>query len=98
MGSKDKAKVIDEVWTEERVLGFLEIRDASGELNDFHALLKAYRSMRADDFSTFLQAFVAAGRSVLAAGPDGRTIIDIVSEHRRSGEYLAALEAAIGAP
>jgi hypothetical protein len=98
MGSKDKAKVIDEVWTEERVLGFLEIRDASGELNDYHALLKAYHSMRADDFTIFLQAFAAAGRNVLAAGPDGRTIVDIVGEHRRSGDYLAALQAVTDGP
>lgn len=98
MGSKDKAKVIDEVWTEERVLGFLEIRDANGELNDFHALLKAYRSMRADDFTTFLNAFVAAGRNVLASGPEGRNIVDIVTEHRRSGDYLTALQAVTGGP
>jgi hypothetical protein len=96
--SKDKNKVIDEVWTEARVLGFLEVRDATGSLNDFHALLKAYRSMRADDFALFLGAFTAAGRDVNAAGPDGRTLLDIVSQHGRSGDYLAALKAAAGAP
>jgi len=96
--SKDKAKVIDEVWTEARVLGFLEVRDATGALNDFHALLKAYRSMRVEDFTLFLDAFVAAGRNVDAAGPDGRSITDIVAEHRRSGDYLSALKAAAGAP
>ena len=57
MGKKDKEKVLDEVWTEERVHSFLDIQPPAGEDPDFHALLSAYRSMRLENFEQFLSFF-----------------------------------------
>ena len=38
---KDKQKVLDEVWTEDRVKSFLSVRPHDGSDEDFHMLLKA---------------------------------------------------------
>ncbi len=84
---KDKEKVLDEVWTEERVKSFLNVRSHDEVEEDFHMLLKAYQSMRAEDFAKFVGFFTADGRSVNSRGPDGQTVLSIIEQHRRSGEY-----------
>jgi len=91
---KDKEKVLDEVWTPERVRSFLEVRPHDGTDEDFHMLLKAYQSMRASDFELFLGMFVEQNRSVDAQGKDGRSVFDIVSTHRHGGPYANILKAA----
>jgi len=91
---KDKEKVLDEVWTEDHVRSFLDFRPYDGSDADFHALLKAYQSMRASDFELFVGFFLEQGRNIKATGRDGRSVLDIVKEHRRSTEYKAILERA----
>ena len=75
---KDKEKVIDEVWTEEHVKSFLSVRAHDGGDDSFHMLLKAYQSMRAEDFELFVAFFTAEGRDLNATGRDGRTVLDIL--------------------
>ena len=41
---KDKEKVLDEVWTQERVRDFLDVKPAEDLEADFHVLLKAYQN------------------------------------------------------
>ena len=91
---KDKEKVLDEVWTEEHVRSFLEVRPHDGSDADFHMLLKAYQSMRPSDFELFVNFFCEQDRDVDARGRDGRSVLDIVSEHRNGGDYAAVLKAA----
>ncbi|RLQ21931.1 hypothetical protein DWB85_10100 [Seongchinamella sediminis] len=91
---KDKQKVLDEVWTEDHVKSFLEVRPHDGSNEDFHMLYKAYRSMRAADFELFVGFFSNQGRDINARGPDGETVLDIVSEHRHGAGYAAVLKAA----
>ena len=55
---KDKEKVIDEVWTEDHVKSYLNVRSHDGTSEDFHMLLKAYQSMRASDFELFVNFFL----------------------------------------
>jgi hypothetical protein len=88
---KDKEKVLDEVWTEERVAGFLSVVSHDEVAEDFHMLLKAYQGMRASDFARFLELFTAEGRDVNASNDAGETVLSIVSKHRRSGEYAELL-------
>ncbi len=90
---KDKAKVLDEVWTEDRIRGFLDIEPPAGVSRDFHALLKAYQQMRADDFRLFIDMFLGQEREINATGPAGQTLLSIVSTHRNSGEFCAILSA-----
>lgn len=91
---KDKQKVIDEVWTEDHVRSFLNIRPHDGSEENFYILLRAYQSMRAEDFELFVGFFTEQGRDINARGKDGRSVLDIVGEHSRSGEYAKILKAA----
>ena len=91
---KDKEKVLDEVWTEDRVRSFLNVRSHDEVEEDFHMLLKAYQSMRADDFAKFVDFFLADGRNLNSPDPDGRTVLSIVDEHRKSTEYADILRSA----
>jgi hypothetical protein len=91
---KDKEKVIDEVWTEDHVRSFLQVRAHDGSDTDFHMLLKAYQSMRASDFELFLQFFIGDGRNINATGRDGRSVLQIVNEHRHGTEYAEILRGA----
>jgi hypothetical protein len=91
--AKDKEKVIDEVWTEARIAEFLDARPAQGVDADFHALLKAYQAMRAEDFATFIELFTAQERNINALDPRGRTLLSYVREHRNSSEFTRILEA-----
>jgi len=91
---KDKEKVIDEVWTEDHVKSFLSVRSHDGSDDNFHMLLKAYQSMRAEDFELFVGFFTAEGRDLNATGRDGRTVLDIVRTHRHGARYADVLQAA----
>lgn len=91
---KDKAKVVDEVWTEEHVKSYLNVHSYDGTAEDFHMLLKAYQSMREDDFELFVGFFCAEGRDLNAIGRDGRTVLEIISTHRHGVEYADILKAA----
>jgi ankyrin repeat protein len=91
---KDKEKVLDEVWTEDHVKSFLQVRPHDGGNEDFHMLLKAYQSMRASDFELFLQFFTGENRDINATGRDGRTVMDIASTHRHGAEYVEVLNSA----
>ncbi len=91
---KDKEKVIDEVWTEDHVRSFLDVRSYDGSNADFHMLLKAYQSMRATDFELFVGMFTAQGHDINATGKDGRSVLAIVGEHRHGSEYADILRQA----
>lgn len=92
MAKKEKEVVVDEVWTEARIAEFLDVKPAENIEADFHALMKAYQQMRADDFAKFVDMFVAQGRNVNARNPQGRTALSFMREHAKSGEYVEILQ------
>lgn len=94
MLKKDKQKVLDEVWTEDRIKSFLDIQPAEDVDADFHALSTAYKSMRLDDFQIFLGFFKSANRNLDATNPAGETLLSIVRQHRKGDVYGEALIAA----
>ncbi|MGJ8687260.1 MAG: PA4642 family protein [Spongiibacteraceae bacterium] len=89
---KDKEKVLDEVWTEDRVREFLSVETKAGTDPDFHKLLKAYQSMRADDFELFIGMFLEAGGNINASDKAGKTVLSYAKEHSISANFVAALE------
>ncbi len=91
---KDKQKVLGERFDDERIKGFLEVQPPEGVNADFHTLEKAYRSMVAENFDTFVGFFIAAGRDINATNPEGRTLLSLANEHRPSEEYIQSLEKA----
>lgn len=95
MSGPEKPKVIGEEWSDERVKGFLFLSPYDARINpDFHVLIKAYQAMRAFDFARFIGFFTEAGRDLNARNELGQTILDHVSEHRRSVEYAETLRSA----
>ena len=89
---KDKLRVEDEVWTPERIISFLDLQPPPGLDADAYVLLRSYRSMRAEDFKIFVAHFIAAGRDLNARGSNGKSLLQIISRHRNSTEYVATLE------
>lgn len=90
---KDKEKVLDEVWDDERIAGYLALRPGDGSDPDHHVLLTAYRGMREDDFARFIPMFIGAGRNLNAVGTAGKTLLEEVSEHRYGAAYAETLRA-----
>ena len=85
----DKTKVIDEVWDEERLRGFLDRRAPDdGTDADFFVLQAAYQGMRPGDFRRFLPLFTAAGRDLDGRDRKGRTLATIVAGHRHGAPFL----------
>ena len=84
----------DETWSDERLATFLELEPPAGMSADYSVLLKAYRGMTAELFARFVAIFVEAGRDLNSTLEDGTTFLDHIDEHRRSVEYITALEEA----
>ena len=100
----DKEKVIDEQWTDERIRSFLNTEPPSqtgvvapGD-PDYYVLLRAYQAMRVEDFKKFLDFFVSDGGNVEATGPQGRTLIDYIQNHRKAQSFISALKSKIDEP
>ena len=90
---KDKQKVLGEVFDDERIKTLLDIQPY-GDMNaDFHVLEKAYRGMKAENFDTFVKFFLEAGRDINATGEEGKTLLQIVGEHRLGEDYATILKA-----
>ena len=88
-------KVVDEVWTDERVRSFLDLKPYDTAINvDHYVLLRAYRAMVIRDFRTFVGYFVEAGRDLNATDPQGNTLLSIFAEHKKATQYQQALQAA----
>lgn len=89
---KDKKKVIDEVWTPERVKSFLELQAPAGIDPDFHRLRRAYQSMRVEDFEDFVEMFVGGGGKLEARGPDGLTLLEEIRSHAHGAPFASVIE------
>lgn len=92
--ARTQLAVTDEWFTDERVRSFLEMKTVAGENPDYHVLLKAYRGMVPEAFTRFIEFFVEAGRDLNAPGPGGKTLLQLISEHRHGTEYAEILKKA----
>ena len=88
---KDKQKVLGEVFDDDRIRTFLQFKSPAGVNRDFHLLEKAYRGMKAENFDTFVEFFVAAGHDINAKSPKNKTILEIVQTHRHGQDYAESL-------
>lgn len=88
----DKAKVIDEVWDDERIRSFLDKPAMGQEPKPYSQLLFAYRSMRAEDFARFVDAFVEAGGDPRARNKEGLSLHEVIATHTRAKDFLAILQ------
>ena len=87
----DKAKIVDEVWDEAKIASFLD-KGPMGKTPQAHSkLLYAYRSMCVDDFGRFVTLYKQKGGDVNARDASGRTLLDIVSHHKKSAPFQEIL-------
>ncbi len=91
---KDKQKVLGEVFDDERIRSFLSFEAPEGVNADFHLLEKAYRGMKAENFATFIEFFKAENRDLNACNPEGKTLMQLASEHRLGEDYAQLLSQA----
>ncbi len=96
---KDKRKVLDEVWDDDRVKSFLSKRAPSqsgvplaGDA-DFYTLRHAYQNMRPGDFERFLDFFIAEGRDVRARDGADRTLAQVIASHANAAPFVELLNA-----
>jgi len=89
---KDKQKVLGEVFDDDRLKSFFNIQPPEGVDANFHILEKAYRGMGEDNFTTFVQFYVEAGRDINVTNPDGKTLLQIIETHPHAGAYIEALK------
>lgn len=82
----------NEEWSDDRLRTFLSLEPPAGMPADYNILLKAYRGMTAELFTRFLPLFVEAGHDINITLNDGSTILDLISQHRKSTDYVGALE------
>jgi hypothetical protein len=91
---KDKQKVIGEIFDDGRIAGFL-IGEAPADMQrDFYLLERAYRSMKAENFETFVRLFCTQGLDLNSRGPDGKTLLARIEEHRQGSDYARTLRTA----
>ena len=86
----------NEEWSDERLKLFLDIEPPSGMPADYNVLLKAYRGMTKELFERFLKLYIEAGRDINCKHADGSTLLDLVSKHRKCGDYTMILKAVGG--
>lgn len=90
---KDKQKVLGETFDDERIKTFLNVQAPAGVDADYHCIEVAYRGMHQENFATFISFFVEAGRNLNSTGPSGKTITQVIANHRKGSDYHNALTA-----
>ena len=91
---KDKKQIIGEELSDEQIKSYLWVQPYGEGSVDFQLLMRAYRGLRDDDFTRWVNFFVAEGRDINAKDVDGKTLLSIISTHRHAVGYVEALKAA----
>ena len=81
----------NEEWSDERLKACLDVLPPESMPREYNILLRAYRGMTAELFARFIVFYKEAGLDINVALEDGSTFLDLVSRHRKSGEYAAIL-------
>lgn len=84
----------NEEWSDERLKSCLDALPPEGMPSDYNILLRAYRGMTSELFARFIVFYQEAGHDINVSLQDGSTFLDLVSEHRRSTEYVDILKQA----
>ena len=91
MLKKDKAKVLGESFSDERIKGFLHGLAHGNDELDYCLLERAYRGMIPENFERFLTFFGEAGKDIQAKNAEGDSLLTVIRHHRLGEEYAQAL-------
>ena len=89
---KDKEKVLGEVFDDARIKTFFEYAAYGNNNPDYHLLEKAYRGMKADNFSTFLTFFIERNHDINAVDISGQTFLKNIESPTQASAYIIALK------
>jgi hypothetical protein len=91
----DKPKVVDEVWDDDRIRQFLDKPPLGANVDaDFSVLLFAYRSMRVEDFRSFIGFFNESGRNIDATDENGSSLLELIAGHTKAEPFREILRSA----
>ncbi|MDG9927686.1 MULTISPECIES: PA4642 family protein [Pseudomonas] len=91
---KDKKQVIGEEIGDDAIKLFLAVEPADDTPPSLHKLVKAYRSLRIDDFERFLTFFREAGYDLDARDAKGNDFVALIQDQRLAEPYIDAIKAA----
>ena len=91
---KDKKQVIGEEIGDDAIKLFLSVEPADDMPPSLHKLVKAYRSLRIDDFERFLTFFKDAGFDLNAKDAQGQDFVALIKDQRLAEPYIDAINAA----
>ena len=90
---KDKKQVIGEPMSDESIKLFLTCEPADQTPPALHKLIKAYRSLRIDDFERFVEFFLEQGLSLETRDEKGQDFIALVQDQRLAEPYIEVINA-----
>ena len=91
---KDKKQIIGEPMTDEQIKVFLNAEPASNDSAPLHKLMRAYHSLRIEDFERFLKFFKQQGLPLDCQDEQGKNFADLIADQRLAKPYIHAFEKA----
>lgn len=91
---KDKKQIIGEPMTDEAIKFFLNAEPVDTTPAPLHKLLRAYHSLRIEDFERFLNFFKEQGLSLDSQNAEGKNFAQLIADHRLAKPYIKAFEEA----
>lgn len=91
---KDKKQIIGEPMTDEQIKLFLNVEPADDTPAPLHKLIRAYHSLRIEDFERFLVFFKQQGFPLDSHNKEGKNFVSLIADHRFAKPYIEAFETA----
>lgn len=92
---KDKKQIIGEDMTDEAIKFFLNAEPMDDTPAPLHKLLRAYHSLRIDDFARFIVFFKEQGLDLNSQNSTGENFAKIIANQRMAEPYIKVFEEAI---
>lgn len=89
---KDKKQIIGEEMSDDAIKAFLAVEPADDTPASLHKLIKAYRSLRVDDFERFVGFFVEQGYDLSATDAKGQDFVALIADQRNAAAYIEIIE------
>lgn len=90
---KDKKQIIGEPMSDEQIKAFLSVEPADNTSAPLHKLIRAYHSLRIEDFERFLVFFKEQGLAFDCCNEQGEIFSQIIANQRLAKPYLEAFKA-----
>lgn len=90
---KDKKQIIGEPMTDEQIKVFLNVEPVGDTPAPLHKLMRAYHSLRIEDFERFLTFFKQQGYAFNTTNKEGKNFTALIADQSFSAPYIEAFKA-----